>query len=72
MSSEVHEAYAAFEKADSYWSALLPKITNARYLPIGKGKPGSALRAAHDAREAARIKWVQAIDRARLRKEYQP
>jgi hypothetical protein len=67
--NEVLRAYAAFKEADDYWSALLPKIVNARYLPIGRGKPGSALRAAHDAREVARIKWVEAIDRHRMRKE---
>ena len=42
-----------FRDADSDWQALLPKIANARYLPCGRGEPGSELRAAHDKRMEA-------------------
>jgi hypothetical protein len=63
-----------FDEADQAWSKLLPNAVNARYLPIGRGSPGSLLRAAHDKREAACVAWEKACeafreaDLARFRK----
>lgn len=54
-------ALAAFEAADEAWQIELenafPDAHEARYLPRGKGKEGTPLRAAYDAREAARLAW---------------
>ena len=49
----VIEATNAFEAADKAWAAKLPNVTNARYLPIGKGEPGSELRRLYEARAKA-------------------
>jgi hypothetical protein len=51
------EAYVAAVAADNAWDAKLPKTTNARYLPVGKGEEGSELRALYDARQAALATW---------------
>lgn len=54
---------AAFEKADEAWQIELenafPDAHEARYLPRGKGKEGTPLRAAYEAREAARLEWEE-------------
>jgi hypothetical protein len=61
--SEVHRLTQAFNEADAAWSKLLPKgIVNARYLPLGRGEPGSALRAAFEARQAAQQAYHRACD----------
>ena len=58
------ELATSFQAADDTWQEALentfPDAHTARYLPRGKGKPGSKLRAAYDAREAARIAWESA------------
>lgn len=58
-----HQAFCA---ADDAWSLELRKAFgkqagDVRYTARGKGDPGSVLRAAYDAREAARV----AYDRSR-------
>lgn len=59
------EAYTAFNAADDAWQAELedafPDAHEARYLPRGHGKPGTPLRAAYEARQAARIAWESAL-----------
>ena len=56
-----HAELAAFNAADAKWQVELedafPDAHEARYLPRGKGKEGTPLRAAYEAREAARIAW---------------
>ena len=47
------------QRTDDVWSAELQRLFgkragDVRYTPHGKGEPGSALRVAYDAREAAR------------------
>lgn len=49
----------AFQAADEAWSAELVRCFgkhagDKRYLPEGKGAPGSVLRLTHDARDALR------------------
>ena len=56
------QAYSIFAKADDDWQAEIDATfgrtaCDKRYLPEGKGTPGTPLRAAHDAREAARVQW---------------
>lgn len=51
-----------FQAADDVWSIELQltfgkEAGQARYEARGRGEEGSALRAAHDAREAARNAW---------------
>jgi hypothetical protein len=46
-----------FHESDAAWAKLLPKVADARYLPIGRGAPGGVLRQAHEARERARESW---------------
>ena len=50
-----------FQAADDAWQRALedvfPDAHTARYLPRGKGKPGTSLRAAWESREAARAAW---------------
>lgn len=57
-------AAAAFQAAEDAWQAELeeafPDAHEARYLPRGKGKDGTPLRAAYEAREAARVAWEAA------------
>jgi hypothetical protein len=61
-------AYADYIAADDAWVAAMRadpiarRTVNARYLPAGKGAPGSPLREAHDRREAARLRYARAID----------
>lgn len=55
-------AAAAFQAADDAWQAELDATFgkaagDARHEPRGKGDEGTTLRAAYDAREAARIAW---------------
>lgn len=56
-----HAELAAFDAADAAWQeqieAAFPDAHEARYLPRGKGKEGTPLRAAYEARDAARIAW---------------
>lgn len=56
-----HAELAAFDAADAAWQVQLEEVFSdaheARYLPRGKGKEGTPLRAAYEAREAARITW---------------
>ena len=51
------DAIAKAWAADAAWQTeidrVLPGVRNARYLPIGKGEPGSELRRLHDAKTAA-------------------
>ena len=51
-----------FHGANAAWTRLLPPIVNARYLPVGRGKPGSPLRAAYekyrDAQRAFAAAWI--------------
>lgn len=51
-----------FHEADDAWAKLLPNVSDARYLPIGRGTPGSVLRQAHKARERARESWEEAAN----------
>ncbi len=67
--TDVAGAQAAFDAADSAWSADLKrrfgkKAGDVRYTDAGKGEAGSKLRALYDAREAARQRWdeVRAAD----------
>lgn len=50
-------AIATFRAADDAWQAeinrTLPGVVNARYLPAGKGQPGTKLRRLYAARTAA-------------------
>lgn len=55
----------AFQLADDAWSASLRRTfgkqaSDVRYTRAGHGFPGSALRVAYNAREAARIAWEDA------------
>jgi hypothetical protein len=57
-----HDAYAAFVLADDIWQIALEcrfgvAASDVRYIPAGKGEPGSDLRKAYEARESARIEW---------------
>lgn len=62
----LHRTHYAFADADKAWGEAIAsdpiasRTIDARYLPAGRGAPGSRLRAAHDAREAARIAWEKA------------
>lgn len=52
--------------ADEAWQQQLVKVFgkgagDARYVSAGKGEPGSALRAAHDARQQATEAWRASI-----------
>lgn len=52
------EATRAFQAAEDVWQAELvarfgKDAGNARYLPRGKGEPGSRLRVLHDMRQTA-------------------
>lgn len=52
--------HCAFQAADKAWSIELQRAYgkhagDIRYRPAGKGEPRSALRAAYDARETARM-----------------
>lgn len=58
-------AQIRFDQADNAWSKKLPKVPNARYLPIGKGDPGTSLRKLYDARESAREAWEHASEKYR-------
>lgn len=58
--NRVQEATRKFEQADQAWAAALPNTVNARYLPVGRGKPGSHLRALWTAREAMRAEFEHA------------
>ena len=58
-------ASANFYTTDAAWQAELVRqfgkqAGDKRYLPEGKGAPGSALRTLYAARDAARIIWEQA------------
>ncbi len=57
MANHLLTATVAFQSADDAWQAeinrTMPNLTNARYLPAGKGAPGSILAALHEARETA-------------------
>ena len=59
-----YETAVRFAELDRAWQAEidreLPRVVNARYLPIGRGEPGSDLRLLHDLREAARDDWERA------------
>jgi hypothetical protein len=60
--SPIHEALRAWQRADDAWSAELTRqfgqdACNQRYLPHGKGEPGSTLRQLHDAWNYARMQW---------------
>jgi hypothetical protein len=59
-------AETRFHKADAAWAAKLPNVVNARYLPIGKGEPGSELRKLSDARMDAMRAWETAADAFRV------
>ena len=69
MSPDRHAAYYAAVKADDEWSAELHRLFGKRagdfrYGEAGKGAPGSALRALHDAKIAAdKVLWSFAEDR---------
>lgn len=57
-----HDALVAFEQADAEWQEQLEArfgsaAADARYTGKAKGMEGTPLRAAYDAREAARIAW---------------
>lgn len=58
-------AAQALQLADDEWQrqleAAFPDAHEARYLPRGKGKKGTPLRRAYEAREAARIAWERAL-----------
>lgn len=61
-----------FQVADDTWSASLRAVFGkdagqARYEPRGRGQPGSALRRAYQAREAARVAWYASADRKQER-----
>lgn len=63
--TDLHTAATAFNDADLNWHhALVDAFGNdagqARYEPRGKGEEGTALRAAYEAREAARTAWEAA------------
>ena len=54
---------AFYQAADDLWSRALTvefgkDAGTARYQPRGKGEPGTELRRAHDARERARVVWM--------------
>lgn len=53
----LHKLEAAFIEADNAWQAALPN-RHARYTRVGRGEPNTALRAAYEAREAARAAWA--------------
>jgi len=60
--------HLAFQVADDAWSLELQKAFgkragDVRYTPRGKGEPGTALRTAYDAREAARIAYDRSCGR---------
>lgn len=60
--------HRAFQAADDAWSVELRKAFgkqagDIRYTPRGKGDHGTALRAAYDAREAARIAFDRSCGR---------
>lgn len=65
------EAIDAFQAADDAWSYALPNVANARYKPIGRGEPGTPLRALYEARDAARLIFNAAwdVEHARCRAE---
>ncbi len=55
----------AFDDSDAYWDHALQldfgnEAGQARYEEHGKGAPGSELRRAYDARDAARSAWTAA------------
>lgn len=55
-------AYTAFSKADDAWQMELvatfgKEAGDARFEPRGEGQPGTKLRAAYEARDAARKAW---------------
>lgn len=57
-----HAELAAFDAADAVWQTELDAAFgngagDARYQHHGRGNEGTALRAAYEAREAARIAW---------------
>lgn len=57
-----HAELAAFNAADAAWQEQLeakfgPEAGDARYTGKAKGMEGTPLRAAYEAREAARIAW---------------
>jgi hypothetical protein len=63
MSGCSKRALEAFTAADAKWHQELVAAwgesyaAEARYKPSGRGQEGTPLRAAWEAREAARIKW---------------
>jgi hypothetical protein len=61
LGTEKHKAALA---TDNAWSAELCKAFgkragDVRYTVEGQGRPGSALRAAYEARKAAQIAWYE-------------
>ena len=59
------ETARAFTETCHAWSLELQRqfgkaACAIRYLPEGKGEPGSELRQLHDLRESARIQWERA------------
>jgi hypothetical protein len=73
MTNDYKDAYRAFEIADRDWRAELLRVYGreagtARYLPLGKGAPGTTLHKLHLARKAARMAWWRAVERERARK----
>ena len=58
------DAYKAFAVADDDWSEELltvKHITNARYLPDGRGVEGSRLRQLYEARALAYARWADCL-----------
>jgi DNA-binding FadR family transcriptional regulator len=67
------QATAAFYSADAdWWIALVQHCGNERtardlrYCSLSRGEPGSALRAAYDARTAAHEAWMEAANLGRV------
>lgn len=62
VSQAAQEAFAAFAHADLVWDDELRRLygdhaCNIRYLPAGKGRPGSHLRHLFDDRAKAQAAW---------------
>jgi len=73
MTNDYKATYCAFDAADRDWQAELVRVYGrsageARYLPLGKGAPGTTLHKLHLAREAARVAWWREVERERARK----
>lgn len=57
----IMKAVQAFFATDDAWQKEIDRtlrgVVNARYLPIGRGEPGSSLRQLYDAKVAAFNAW---------------